>query len=1320
MGRFKTESDARQVGTGGEYVGPRYPWLQPAICQAAQRGLLKWARASSSPRSAAQEPRVQRQYSRLVRCSLAIVISRRGAGVPRRLIPHSVAPLLVSRSVEECRGGVEYVPARYLPSLVPSSSAAAALTAVHGSGPSSLFLALAPAAAPTSSNPTHPILPIHSHAYINANLLRRIALRFLPPTPTEIPAPSLPPPRALRRRSAKHTTHAQHGNRAGVLVLKCYPRTTKGAVDIKPNSSELSYLLYYATSRRSKIQKIGAFLEKKTASDVWRLRFGNVQVTLQILAALIEKLHKDVVLIAPYVLKVLDTVLRSDDITMIESSLPTFEAFCEFHDGTILSADHNYLRQYEDIVQLYTQLASPSHSPGKAPVSNPVQMRWRIAGLEAIRSISNADALSSITGRQMDVIVPRILENLWSDSDEFLDVLQNRASGGERGDPEKMVKRRTSIATVDTAGDTNPVAMTGTAGDVDKLAEEDIGVLAMECLKSIFVVPNRSQIHGATLSLLRFILDRVSQGDSVVTLNDNRERDSGWAISIYNIVARWAPVQDRYVILVAALDTLLRIPIQDDTIMQQVALTAMMSSLLRSDVNLIGLSVMDVLLGLIKQMRKLFKLRTPTSHSDDGVNPTDAEQGKRLQTKHLLGQLELCIGDLATHVYYADQISDMIGAVIIRLKPTRSSSTNSSPGEKTGATNDTGPAASTVELTESQSQLDHYFSLNAGRASALNVVKAILLVANPQKKLTGNRALSRNPVPLHVWEGTHWLLRDPDGHVRKAYMDALITWLDRETTVADEKARDETLPRSRSSVKVNRDLAHSTTARRVVSSASNRDRSSRTAPSQFLPLLHLVIYDNALQFVEYENDLVMLHILLTKLVFKLGVNSIRHGLPMVYRLQEEIQDIDTPIHKVRVAALCHGYFWALTEKFDFEASVVGRAIQNEVVRRRSKGFWVEGIHIPPPTTDLVGNPGEVRPQPHWDVNALEREELLPFDDRSSLVECIAASYEDSFRTPPGSPTASPSRGFSGPILGSTINTASNAEPESDLPPVFREQMLTDWSRDAAVAMLASVGKSESLTGSKTGTSLTNRGHLTVNTTGVNGNGNGLISPYGSQFNLMPNSQANQEREREGTAKPRKSSMRSAISPSLSMSSRGAVASVDQLKQVLSGAPPPKTAGLAGGDDDSGESMVSYDYSPSEISFNPPTQADQAISPTSGVKRSTSVRRGPLSAHPPHEGPPDLHDEVEVDDEAVPPVPPLPNVALLGGKKSPIHTTEVSFQDQALKSGRRSLRSRGGDGARPRSGSQQDSGKGMDLQDLLRGIDSRSGEGSLSNVMRPPY
>jgi len=52
--------------------------------------------------------------------------------------------------------------------------------------------------------------------------------------------------------------------------LKCYPRFQKSAVEVKPNSSELSYLLYYASTRRSKLQKVGDFLVQKTKKDVSR------------------------------------------------------------------------------------------------------------------------------------------------------------------------------------------------------------------------------------------------------------------------------------------------------------------------------------------------------------------------------------------------------------------------------------------------------------------------------------------------------------------------------------------------------------------------------------------------------------------------------------------------------------------------------------------------------------------------------------------------------------------------------------------------------------------------------------------------------------------------------------------------------------------------------------------------------------------------------------------------------------------------------------------------------------------------------------------
>lgn len=76
-------------------------------------------------------------------------------------------------------------------------------------------------------------------------------------------------------------------------MLKCYPRLPKNSTaDVKPNSSELSYLLYYASTRQDKLTKVGTFLEQKTAHDVYRYQSTRVLVTLQILTALLE--HKEI------------------------------------------------------------------------------------------------------------------------------------------------------------------------------------------------------------------------------------------------------------------------------------------------------------------------------------------------------------------------------------------------------------------------------------------------------------------------------------------------------------------------------------------------------------------------------------------------------------------------------------------------------------------------------------------------------------------------------------------------------------------------------------------------------------------------------------------------------------------------------------------------------------------------------------------------------------------------------------------------------------------------------------------------------------------
>lgn len=73
-----------------------------------------------------------------------------------------------------------------------------------------------------------------------------------------------------------HGTREKFRPKHQVLILRCYPKFQKGVQEVKPNSSELSYLLYYASTRRTKLQKVGAFLEKKTVGDVYRQKLGYV------------------------------------------------------------------------------------------------------------------------------------------------------------------------------------------------------------------------------------------------------------------------------------------------------------------------------------------------------------------------------------------------------------------------------------------------------------------------------------------------------------------------------------------------------------------------------------------------------------------------------------------------------------------------------------------------------------------------------------------------------------------------------------------------------------------------------------------------------------------------------------------------------------------------------------------------------------------------------------------------------------------------------------------------------------------------------------
>ncbi|EON63512.1 hypothetical protein W97_02740 [Coniosporium apollinis CBS 100218] len=1066
-----------------------------------------------------------------------------------------------------------------------------------------------------------------------------------------------------------------------VLVLKCYPQFRKNNnVEVKPNSSELSYLLYYASTRRSKLQKVGDFLDMKNARDVSKARISNVQVTLQILRALIEKCPRDLPLFSGALLRIFRTILKSNDLTLLEESVPTFDTFCAHQDPATLAADQDYIKQYEEVVQLYAAFASKEPQlQTRAPISWPVATRFRKAGLEAIKSVASSASLSSETGRQLSVIIPVILLNIYSKSGSYLSTLEHREREKESTEKAQEFRRRQSMATVRTFEDNeaDPLAASGTTEDADKLAEEEVGIVALQALRHVFVGVNRGQLRLATSTVISFVGNRVKPHEHF-SFEKPTAHTGSWPTTLFGMICGWAPVQDRYIILVTAMETLIRSPIVEEDLNRQLVLATIIGWLLRSKINFIGLSVMDVLIGLIQHILLLLQLGGkgsglyPHHQQADVISPTSPRvdafsQGAPRNSSstvlvevtqtpspsriRLLEQLQKAIGSLATHIYYTDQVSDMVSTIFMRLKPSLQSDITST----VAAIEDPVGAADAVAGSINMKQppgTDNFFSFDTAKITALTSIKDILIVANSKIPEKRSSAVGRSQVGIPVWEGTQWLLRDPNGEVRKAYADTLLTWLDLEMRKDDLRVDKD---RSRAKKPERKPLGLSRSddlARRAISNASQRDRSPKHARSTFLQLLHLAIYDNAHQYAESEPDILLAHLLLSRLVHKLGVNAACFGLPMILRLQEDIQLITSPTAKVHIGSLVHGYLWALSIVFDFEVSSIGREIHSEISRRSSLGMWVSAVRYPPLPLDRIGTPSSIS-RCAIPTEIVQTGVLKPFDDRRGLVDRIATGYTEALITPPSSPQSSPGRRFSVAAVAQPVRDPSSNE----LPQKIQEELLFDWSKDAVIA--ATTKKENSSSGSFTGSGPRTHRSAKNNLLTVSGGGaanddaanSGAASPLRTHHSRR--SKRNLPAEGFGLPPPGRRGTSASNSSRPSSSSVRSTVHVQDLKKVLNGEEPVrlntsysrKSRHSRLNEDSDSSSLVSADgFSFSDASFvhQPPVgdTFDHAERRRSDTQGSALPRPGNIAPGSTATGE-QYSSERERRAEDIPPVPPLP-------------------------------------------------------------------------------
>ncbi|KAL1857989.1 plasma membrane localization protein [Paecilomyces lecythidis] len=1073
-----------------------------------------------------------------------------------------------------------------------------------------------------------------------------------------------------------------------VLILKCYPRYQKGVQEVKPNSSELSYLLYYASTRRSKLQKVGAFLEKRTARDVWRSKIGNVQVTLQILTALIEKTPRDLPLYARAVLTVIETVLRSNDISMVEETVPTFDMFCRHQDIATLSAEQEYATQYHNIVRTYAGFASPDPSVHtKTPLSPPLVIRWRNVGLRAIKSIVGSEALASDGGKQLEIVVPVILDNLYSGGEDVLVSIQTKADDLEKNEREQTSRRRMSSATVQTAdtAEGDPVVASGTAADADKAAETEVRILALRCLERIFASgSNKGQIRIATNLVLRFIMTTNPRRlDSEKEEAPAKDVDGNWATSLIELIAKWCPVQDRFIILVSAMEMLVDMPATEDKLDQQLTLASMVDWLLKSSVNMIGLSVIDVLQGLVQSILRLLQEQTPPSPTaqkarSEGTEtgaPAGASQAPSPIRDALLTKLQECIGDLVTHIYYGNQVSDMIRAILTRLKP--SSTLGMSAASAVEDPSEAVTAVANATGSQEDPNTNAFFSFPAARVTALRAVRNILVVANMKNPPATAGVESRNRVGVEVWEGTEWLLRDPEAVVRTAYADALVTWLQLETNKQDLRIKNDQkrLPRVRSKYDISDNGDRS--SRRIVSASSYREKVPTAPRTNFLQLLHLAVYENAIDYGTVGADILLLHILLSKLVENLGVNAVRFGLPMILRLQDDIPSLNPPAAKINVGSLVYGYFWALCEYFNFDSSKIGHDVHREISKRQKLGLWLNGVTLPPLSLDHIshsmanGTSGE-----YPDV----ADSLLPFTGVEELVRHVENAYNEAILSSPHSPPSTPGASITvSPPLAN--GTSAAKRPDQDLlSSDVKEEMLSQWSKEAC---LASVEKESattlSISGSKTGT-LGGRSYLNTNVANIS------ITGTGSPTSVRGHTSATYSPGGAGgIADQRRTSVPEGLHTPVTGSSRDSTLRVNDLRRVLSvtsNGNVRRSSPLRGrlnlssssGMSSSSESMVSGTYSNSDYGEQRPSRPQSLRegsfrSEKEGTEtpRAYATNIGDLD-HSQHNHSVPTH---RYTSNGIPPVPPLPaNLAIPGGfPDSNRPSTAPSFSTRASSRGR---------------------------------------------------
>lgn len=376
------------------------------------------------------------------------------------------------------------------------------------------------------------------------------------------------------------------------LVNQCYPsgRTT----DKKPKSSETSYLLYYVNSRRSKLEKVSTYLVKRTTVDLNRRRVGNVAVTLELMTKIVVHCKENLNVFVKDFLLVMKRILSNNnvnnDVSVVELVQETFCSICRNVEGALCSGDTEFVQMYQEFAELYFRVVIEM-------LHNDDLLLKGCIDISYTSNLASSPQINHFIPQSVTFVLQKFLDRNPRYKIPYLD---------PEGD--QAVYKRLSRTQTRNAG-------------LDDISEDGAD-LSVKALQSYFTTTETDKLTLSIRALLHFLQK-----------NPNR--------SLLEFICNGIPVQLRYIIVLLLIRQL------NDKACEPLIVLKLVSSLLVSDVSIVGLSVLDM-------MRKILKFQVENIGNDEIVH-----------------QCGVTITDLNNKVYYRGQTSDMLYEFLLKLRTTK-------------------------------------------------------------------------------------------------------------------------------------------------------------------------------------------------------------------------------------------------------------------------------------------------------------------------------------------------------------------------------------------------------------------------------------------------------------------------------------------------------------------------------------------------------------------------------------------------------------------------------------------------------------------------